>query len=323
MEQPQRIILDTDPGIDDALAILLAWVSPEITLDVVTVTGGNCPLEQGVHNALAVLELAHAPVPVVPGVALPLIRPPFTAPETHGDHGLGNAHLPEPHTTPANEHAVDRMVRTIMAADEPVTLVAVAPLTNVALAIRREPRIVERVREVIVMGGAIDVPGNTTPLAEFNVYVDPHAAHIVLHSGLPLTLLPWDITSQVLFTQAHVDALLQIKSLVSRFIADATSFYMQFHKQYFGYVGCSINDPCAVALVFRPDLAEYEQVFVDVELDGAKSVGKTIADRQQVWGRAPNVRLVRSFRTDAFLELFVERMTTLAQQNRGTGSVAD
>lgn len=314
MEHPQRIILDTDPGIDDALAILLAWASPEVSLDAVTVTGGNCPLDQGVRNALAVLELANASVPVMPGVALPLIRPPFTAPETHGDRGLGNAQLGEPRTAPANEHAVDRIVGTIMAADEPVTLVAVGPLTNVALAIRREPRIVQRVKHVIVMGGAIDVPGNTTPLAEFNVYVDPHAAYIVLHSGVPLTLLPWDITSRVLFTQAHVDMLLRTQSRITRFIADATSFYMQFHKQYFGYVGCSINDPCAVALVFQPELAEYEDVFVDVELDGEKSVGNTIADRQGVWQHRPNVRLVRSFRNDAFLDLFVERMTALARQ---------
>jgi len=214
---------------------------------------------------------------------------------------------------PAAEHALDRIVNTIMTIDEPITLVAVAPLTNVALAIRREPRIVERVHQVIVMGGAIDVAGNTTPLAEFNVYVDPHAAHIVLHSGMPLTLLPWDITSQVLFTQAHADALLQINSPVTRFIADATSFYMEFHKQYFGYAGCSINDPCAVALAFRPDLAEYEDVHVDVELEGGKSVGKTIADRQKIWQRPPNVRLVRSFRGDAFLDLFVERMAALAR----------
>jgi purine nucleosidase len=314
MEHPRRIILDTDPGIDDALAILLAWASPEIALDAVTVTGGNCALDQGVRNALAVVELAGADVLVVPGVALPLIRPPFTAPETHGDRGLGNAQLDEPRTAPANEHAVDRIVGTIMAADEPVTLVAVGPLTNVALAIRREPRIAQRVDAVIVMGGAIDVPGNTTPLAEFNVYVDPHAAYIVLHSGMPLTLLPWDITSQVLLTQAHVDTLLQIKSPITRFIADATSFYMTFHKQYFGYAGCSINDPCAVALAFQPDLAEYENVFVDVELDGAKSVGNTIADRQGIWQQQPNVRLVRSFRTEAFLHLFVERMATLARQ---------
>lgn len=312
-----RIVLDTDPGIDDALAILLAVASPEVDLAAVTVTGGNCPLAQGVRNALAVLDMVRSDVPVVPGVALPLIRPAFTAEETHGDTGLGNAHLPEPVTQAAADHAVDLMIREIMAADTPVTLVAVAPLTNVALAIRREPRIVERVREVIVMGGAFDVPGNTTPLAEFNIYVDPHAAHIVLHSGMPLTLIPWDITSKVLLTQQNVDHLLTIDSPVSRFIADATSFYIDFHRNYFGYAGCSINDPCALALVFRPELAEYESVFVDVEIDSPKSMGKTMADTLNVWKQGPNVRLVRSFDQEAFLALFMERMIDLAGRYSG------
>ncbi|HEY0603625.1 MAG TPA: nucleoside hydrolase [Herpetosiphonaceae bacterium] len=315
--EPVRIVLDTDPGIDDALAILLAVASPEVDLAAVTVTGGNCPLAQGVRNALAVLDMVRSAVPVVPGVALPLIRPPFTAEETHGDTGLGNAHLPEPTTPASADHAVDLLVREIMTAETPVTLAAVAPLTNVALAIRREPRIVERVREVIVMGGALDVPGNTTPLAEFNVYVDPHAAHIVLHSGLPITLIPWDITSKVLLTQEHVDQLLRIDSPVSRFIADATSFYIDFHRNYFGYAGCSINDPCALALAFRPELAEYESVFVDVEIDSPKSMGKTMADTLNVWKQPPNVRLVRSFDQTAFLALFMERMTDLAGQHPG------
>lgn len=319
MAPSRRVILDTDPGIDDALAILLAVASPEVELAAVTVTGGNCPLDQGVRNALGVLETVRSTVRVVPGVALPLIRPPFTAPETHGNSGLGNAQLPPPKTRPAADHAVDFIVREIMAADEPVTLVAVGPLTNVALAVRREPQIVERVQQVIVMGGAIEVPGNTTPLAEFNIYVDPHAAHIVLHSGLPLTLLPWDITSRVLLTQAHVDALLAIESPVTRLIADATSFYIDFHREYFGYAGCSINDPVALALVFQPELAQYVEVFVDVEIDSPKSIGKTIADAQGLWKRTPNVRLVTGFDAQAFLELFTARMAVLAREHP-TGS---
>lgn len=315
MSSAQRVILDMDPGIDDSLAILLAIASPEVDVVGISVTGGNCTMEQGVRNARAVLQLVAPAVPVHPGVAHPLIRAPFTAPETHGDSGLGNARLADPPIVPTTEHAVDMLVREIMDAPELVTLVAVAPLTNIAIALRREPRIVERVKDVIVMGGAIDVPGNTTPLAEFNVYVDPHAAHVVLHSGLPLTLLPWDITANVLLTQAHVDALLQIKSPVSRFIADATSFYIDFHRQYFGFDGCSINDPCAVAMVYRPELAETEPVFIDVEIASETSMGKTIADYQRVWQREPNVRLVRKFDDAAFLRLFVERMEALARQH--------
>jgi purine nucleosidase len=215
---------------------------------------------------------------------------------------------------PSPDHAVDLLVREIMTSPDPLTLVAVAPLTNVAIAVRREPRIAERVHEVIVMGGAFDVPGNTTPLAEFNVYVDPHAAHIVLHSGLPLTIIPWDITSKVLLTQQHVDHLLTIASPVTRLIADATSFYINFHREYFGYAGCSINDPCALALAFRPDLAQTDHVFVDVEIGSETSMGQTIADVGNMWKRSPNVKLVRGFNGEAFLELFVRRMAELARR---------
>ena len=211
-----------------------------------------------------------------PVLALPLIRPPFTAPETHGDSGLGYARLPTSPVGPANEHAVDLIIREIMARPGEVTLVAVAPLTNVALAIRKEPRIVQAVREVIIMGAALRDDGNTTSLAEFNFFVDPHAAHIVLESGMPITLLPWDITKDVLLHQADVDRLLRIKSPVSRFIADATRFYMEFHEKCFGYSGCSINDPVAIALAFMPDLARTESMHVAVEYTSELTAGKSV-----------------------------------------------
>lgn len=334
----RRVILDTDPGIDDSLAILLALASPEVDLAAVGVTGGNCALPDGVRNALGVLELGGRPdVPVCPGVALPLIRPPFTAPETHGDTGLGYARLPEPRTPPAREHAVDMIIREIMAAPGEVTLVAVAPLTNVALAIRKEPRIVEAVRDVIIMGGALRVDGNTTTLAEFNFYVDPHAAHIVLESGMPITLLPWDITRDVLLTQAHVDRLLRAPSRVPGFVADAVRFYLEFHLAAFGFAGCSINDPIALALVFRPELAQTELMHVAIEHTSELTAGKTVisyagltarepdvhdilgfdaaaapAQWRRVFRPKPNVRAVTGFDDQAFLELFVERMERLA-----------
>src|SRR5215212_2254356 len=253
---PLRVVLDTDPGIDDALAILLALASPEIDLAAVGVTGGNCPLADGVRNALNVLAVAgRCDMPVCAGVALPLIRPPFTAPETHGDAGLGYARLPDSDAPPAEEHAIDMLIRTILSAPGEVTLVAVAPLTNVALAVRKEPRIVDAVREVVIMGGALRADGNTTPLAEFNFFVDPHAAHIVLHSGMPITLLPWDITKDILLMQADVDRLTALDSPLTDFIAEATRFYMEFHLACFGYSGCSICDPAALALAFMPSLA--------------------------------------------------------------------
>src|SRR5215216_1299452 len=321
---PLRVVLDTDPGIDDALAILLALASPEIDLAAVGVTGGNCPLADGVRNALNVVAVAgRTDMPVCAGVALPLIRPPFTAPETHGDTGLGYARLPASPVGPADEHAVDLIIREIMARPGEVTLVAVAPLTNVALAVRKEPRIIQAVREVIIMGAALRDDGNTTSLAEFNFFVDPHAAHIVLESGMPITLLPWDISKDVLLTQPDIDRLLQIPSPVTRFIADATRFYIEFHEAAFGYSGCSINDPIALALAFMPDLARTEAMHVAVEysseLTAGKSVISYVGDHQREpdahdqlgydaaswpmhWGRQvrskPNVRAVVAFDTE-------------------------
>jgi len=339
---PLRVVLDTDPGIDDSLTILLALVSPEVELAAVGVTGGNCSLADGVRNALSVLALGGRPdLPVCPGVALPLIRPPFTAPETHGDTGLGYARLPDSPAPPADEHAVDRIIGEIMSAPGEVTLIAIAPLTNVALAIRKEPRIVQTVREVIIMGGALRVDGNTTSLAEFNFFVDPHAAHIVLHSGMPITLLPWDITRDVLLMQEDVDRLLKIDSPISRFIADTTRFYMEFHLACFGYAGCSINDPAALALAFMPDLARTEPMYVDIELSSELTIGKTVIgyvgnmqsdpDAHDMLGfddaewpprwkrllrRAPNVHAVVEFDSERFIALFVERLEKLAHARR-------
>jgi purine nucleosidase len=336
---PRRIVLDTDPGIDDSLAILLALASPEVDLAAVGVTGGNCSLADGVRNALNVLAIAGRPdMPVCAGIGLPLIRPPFTAPETHGDTGLGYARLPDSPAGPADEHAVDLIIREIMAYPGEVTLVAAAPLTNLAVAIRKEPRIVQNVREVIIMGGALRADGNTTSLSEFNFYVDPHAAHIVLESGMPITLLPWDITKDVMLVQADIDRLLEVESPVSRFIADATRFYIEFHEKCFGFAGCSINDPVAVALAFMPELARTEAMHVAVEytseLTAGKSVISYVGDSQREpdnhdqlgfdtsrwpmqWGRLvrskPNVRAVVEFDSARFLALFVERMERLAQ----------
>ena len=336
---PRRVLLDTDPGIDDSLAILLALASPEIDLAGVGVTGGNCPLEDGVRNALNVLAVANrSDMPVFSGIGLPLIRPPFTAPETHGDTGLGYARLPASPASQANEHAVDSIIREIMAHPGEVTLVAVAPLTNVAVALRKEPRIIQNVREVIIMGGALRADGNTTSLAEFNFYVDPHAAHIVLESGLPITLVPWDITKDVLLVQEDIDRMMAVSSPITRFIADATRFYIEFHEQCFGFSGCSINDPVALALSFMPELARTAPMHVAIEYSSELTAGKTvityIGDHQREpdahdqlgfdvarwpmqWGRQirskPNVRAVTEFDTQRFIALFVERMIALAR----------
>lgn len=318
------IILDTDPGIDDALAMLLALASPEIDLRALTVVHGNSSLTDGVRNALDVLALAGAMhIPVAAGTNRPLIRPPLTATETHGSGGLGYAVPPPSPAQPAATHAVDVLIDTLLAAPGEISLVAIGPLTNLALALRKEPRIAHAARQVVLMGGALRSDGNTTPMAEFNMYVDPHAAHIVLHSGLPLTLLPWDITRDVLLTQEHVERLLHIPGALTSFVGDATRFYMDFHRDYLGFAGCSINDPAALALLLWPDLAQLQPVYVDIELSGALTLGKTVGDFMNVTGQAPNVQVVTSFDTDRFLALFLARMKNLAHKLNEASSPVD
>ncbi|NOY99491.1 MAG: nucleoside hydrolase [Chloroflexi bacterium] len=311
---PKRIIIDTDPGIDDALAILLALASPEVQVDGLTIVHGNCSADQGTVNALSVLELAQAAhVPVAKGCSLPLVQPSLLAPETHGKTGIGYAQLPPPKARPAAQHAVDFLIERILAAPGEITLVPIGPLTNLAMAIRREPRIVEAVKEVVIMGGAIRHEGNTTPLAEFNTYVDPHAAHIVYHSGMPITLVPLDVTYQCILSDADVARLLEQKSPVAQFIADATRFYMEFHDEYQQIDGCIINDPLALALVFAPQLVDTETLYVDVDISGGASMGKTFADFYRMEDKAPNMKVALGVRPRDFIELFLERMEQLCQ----------
>ncbi len=311
----RRIIIDTDPGIDDALAILLAIASPEVELEALTVVHGNCSVDQGVVNALGLLELAGAAhIPVARGAERPLVQPLLLAAETHGGAGLGYADLPAPETAPVGQPAAELLIERLMAAPGEITLVAVGPLTNLALALRLEPRLVGAVKEVFIMGGAIRHEGNTTPLSEFNIYCDPHAAHIVFHSGLPITLGPLDVTYKVILTPADVKRLTSIPSPVTRFIADATRFYMEFHDEYQAIEGCVINDPLLLALVFQPDLVDTRELYVDVDISGGVSMGKTFADFYRMQGTSSNMKVALEVRARDFIELFLERMEILARR---------
>ena len=193
-----------------------------------------------------------------------------------------------------------------------ITLVAIGPLTNVALAIRKEPRIVENVKEVFIMGGAIRHQGNTTPLAEYNTYVDPHAAHMVFHSGMPMTLTPLDVTYQCIFLKEDLDRLLKIDSPITKFIADSTRFYMEFHDEYQKIDGCVINDPMTLALTFMPEICDYENHYVDVDISTGVGLGNTFADFYNYEKKAPNMKVALGVRPRMFMELFLERMEKLA-----------
>lgn len=309
----KRVLIDTDPGIDDSLAILLALASPEIQLEGIVTVHGNSSVDQATINALSVLELAKAnEVAVAKGFALPLVQPSLLAAETHGDSGLGYAQLPEPRGRPGVRHGSDFLIDKILSNPGEITLVAIGPLTNVAFAIRQEPRLVEAVRDVIVMGGSIQYPGNATPLAEYNVFVDPHAAHMVYHSGMPLTLVPLDVTYQCILMPGHVKRLQKNPSPLSRFIEDSTRFYMEFHDEYQKIAGCAINDPLALALAFAPELCDYQELYVDVDISGGVSMGKTFADFYGVTKKSPNMRVALGVQARDFMELFLERMESLA-----------
>jgi purine nucleosidase len=311
---PTRILFDTDPGIDDACAILLALASPEVSVEGLSVVHGNCSLEQAITNALSVLELAQAAqIPVARGCELPLVQPSLLAPETHGDTGLGYASLPAPRAQSITQHAVDFLIEKILASPGEITLLAIGPLTNVALALRQEPRIIQALKEIIVMGGALRHEGNTTALAEFNTSVDPHAAHIVYHAGIPTTLVPLDVTYQCILTANDVRRLQEVDAPVTKFVADATRFYMEFHDEFQKIDGCVINDPLALALTFAPELCDYRELPVDVDLSGGISMGKTVADFYNYGKRPANMKVALGVRARDFIDLFVDRIKNLAQ----------
>jgi purine nucleosidase len=315
---PNRILIDTDPGIDDSLAILLALASPELSLEGISVVHGNCSLEQAVMNGLSILELAHAEhIPLARGCELPLVQPSLLAPETHGNTGLGYAKLPEPRIKPTSQHGCDFLIEKILSNPGGMTLVAIGPLTNIALAIRKEPRIVSALKELVIMGGAIRHEGNTTALAEFNTYVDPHAAHIVYHAGIPTTLVPLDVSYECVLTSEDVARLQKIDSPIPGFIKDTTDFYMEFHDAYQGVKGCVINDPLALALTFAPELCDYQTLPVDVDISGGVSLGKTFADFYNYEKKPANMKVALGVRPRDFIELFLARMEALSRFIRG------
>ena len=309
----KRIIIDTDPGVDDALAFLLALASPELKLEALTTTQGNVTLEKATRNALSVLELAQAShIPVVKGSLLPLVQPLRASADVHGESGIGNSMLPEPTASVRQQHAVDYLIERVLAEPNELSIFPIGPLTNIAMAIRKEPRFAGAVKELVIMGGAILEHGNITPLAEFNIYVDPHAAHIVFHSGIPMTLIPLDVTHKCLLKQEHVDRLMKINSPISRFIRDAMEVYLQASFAL-GFAGSSLHDPLTLATIIAPELLTLKQYYVDVDISGGVSMGKTFADIHNVLKKPANMNVAMNVRGEDFVQLFVQRMETLSR----------
>jgi purine nucleosidase len=309
---PRKIIIDTDPGQDDAVAILLALASPEIDLLGLTCVAGNVPLALTTRNARIVCELAGRPdVRVFAGCDRPLSRKLVTAEHVHGKTGLDGIDLPDPVMPLQELHAVDFLIDTLRAeAPGSVTLCPIGPLTNIATALQRAPDIAPRIREIVLMGGAYFEVGNITPAAEFNIYVDPEAARIVFGAGVPLVVMPLDVTHKALTTRARVDAF-RAAGRVGPAVAGWTDFFERFDKEKYGSQGAPLHDPCTVAYVLRPDLFAGRHINVEIETDGTFTTGMTVADWWRVSGRAANATFIKDIDADGFFALITERIARL------------
>jgi inosine-uridine nucleoside N-ribohydrolase len=324
------IVIDCDPGHDDAIAILLALASPELELVGVTTVAGNQTLDKTTRNALVTLEIGgRTDIPVAVGAEAPLRRNLRTAAHVHGETGLDGPELPEPSARPVEAHAADFLAELIEqwagsvggeAADarpeDPapsartgVVLVPTAPLTNLALMLERHPDVPDRLERIVWMGGAI-AEGNITPAAEFNAYVDPEAAATVFASGIPITMVGLDVTHKALFTRAHAERLREA-GRAGRFVAELSDFFQVFHERSYGFDGSPIHDAMAVAHVIDPTLLTTRPANVAVETRSDYCDGRTVVDLRGVTGREPNADVGVEVDAERFLELLVSRIASL------------
>jgi purine nucleosidase len=311
---PRKIIIDTDPGQDDAVAILLALASPEdIEVLGITCVAGNVPLDLTVRNARIVCELAgKTDVKVFAGCDRPLGRELVTAEHVHGKTGLDGPVLPEPTMPIADGHAVDFIIDMLREhAPGTVTLCPLGPLTNIATALQKAPDIANRIAKIVLMGGGYFEGGNITPAAEFNIYVDPQAADIVLKSGAPIVVMPLDVTHKALVTTARNDAFRNIGSPVGIAVAEMTEFFERFDKEKYGSEGAPLHDPCVTAYLIRPDLFKGRHINVEIETESELTMGMTVADWWGVTDRAANATFMGDLDADGFFGLLTERLARL------------
>lgn len=305
------IIIDTDPGQDDAVAILLALASPELEVLGITAVAGNVPLPLTQKNARVVCELAGRPdIRVFAGCDAPLVRKLITAEHVHGQTGLDGPPMANPVMPLQEQHAVDFIIETLRTTDG-VTLCPLGPLTNIATALQKAPDIGPRIREIVLMGGAYFEVGNITPAAEFNIYVDPQAADIVFNSGVPITVMPLDVTHKALTTQARVDAFRDMGTPVGEAVAAWTDFFNRFDMEKYTSPGAPLHDPCVIAYLIDPDLFKGRHINVRVETTSELTLGMTVADWWRVTDHAPNATFMGDIDADGFFDLLTRRIATL------------
>ena len=310
----RKIIIDTDPGQDDAVAILLALASPEdLEVLAITAVAGNVPLPLTAVNSLKMVELAgRREVPVYAGCDRPMERPLITAEYVHGKTGLDGADLPDPVTALAPGHAVDRIIELVMS-HEPgtLTLCPLGPLTNIGSALARAPEIAPRLREIVLMGGGFFEGGNTTPTAEFNIYVDPQAADLVFRCGAPLTVMSLDVTHRALMLPRHLDRFGRMGTPLGNAVYGLLTFYERYDVEKYGMEGGPLHDPCVIAYLLRPELFGGRQVNVEVEVQSELTMGMTVADWWGMTDRPRNAHWIRRIDSDGFFDLLVERLARL------------
>ncbi len=309
----RAIIIDTDPGQDDAVAIMLALASPELEVLGITVVAGNVPLDLTEENARKICELSGRPdIGVYAGASSPMLRPLVTAEHVHGKTGLDGPDLPAPTMPLQEQHGVDFIVETLLA-HEPgtVTLCPLGPLTNIALALNRAPQIATRIREIVLMGGGYFEGGNITPSAEFNIYVDPHAASVVFNSGIPITVMPLDVTHKALTSRQSLDDFAALPNKAGPATAALLDFFERFDVEKYDSKGGPLHDPNVIAYLIRPELYQGRKINVTVETSSELTMGATVADWWRVTDRAANALWVRDVDRDGFFALLLERIAKL------------
>ncbi|MBC5789229.1 uridine-preferring nucleoside hydrolase UriH [Providencia sp. JUb39] len=308
----KKIILDCDPGHDDAIAMLLAYGNPDIDLLAVTTVAGNQTLEKVTRNARAIAEMANIRgIPFAAGSARPLVREVEVAPDIHGDSGLDGPELPTPTLVLDERHGVNLIIDTIMShPPKTITLVPTGALTNIALAARLEPQIVERVKEVVLMGGGYHV-GNWSPVAEFNIKIDPEAAHIVFNEKWPLTMVGLDLTHQALATQDVVAKIAEIDTKCSQFVVELLDFFGKMYKQAQGFDAPPVHDPCAVAYVIDPSVMTTQKVPVDIELTGTLTLGMTVADFRHPAPADCHTQVAVKLDSDKFWQMVIDALKNI------------
>ena len=309
----RKIIIDCDPGQDDAVMLLLAHACPdEFDILGITTVAGNVPLDLTERNARIICELAgRTDVPVYAGCEKPMRRTLITAENVHGKTGIDGVDIYQPDMPLQAQHAVDFIIETLLEAEEnSITLVPTGPLTNIGQAISRQPRILPKIKEIVLMGGALREGGNTTPCAEFNILVDPDAAQIVMQCGRPLSIVPLDVSHQALVTRKHVEEFRALNSPVGNAIVGMMEFFNRFDSEKYGSEGAPLHDPCTIAYLLKPELFKGKMCNVEVETESPLTMGHTAVDFWAVTDRVKNANWLYQVDSDGFFALLIDRLRT-------------